>query len=342
MMRSDVRMRAWQRSCGATMGLALFLAARSAAAEPSGTERAAAETLFQQGTELLANKQYAQACEKFEGSQQLDPALGTLLRLADCYDRVGKTASAWTSFRDAASLAGSRNEGERQRIASERAVDLEKRMPKVELKMDPRTRPSGLEIRLNGANIPAASWDTPLPVDPGKQKIDATAPGRVPWSATIDILPGPGSHPIEVPALTVKPADSPRLSTAPASGSEQDGSSRGTTQRTIGYALGGVAVVGAGLGAFFGYRAYQVNQSSLGQCRTADVNACTSDGAELRSSARHWATESTLAFVAAGTLALGGAVLILSAKSSEPQKTALRLSGAPALNGGNVTLQGTW
>src|SRR6266536_1966365 len=140
----------------------ILCAGTRAQADPTNNERAAAEALFQQATTLMGEKQYARACEKFEGSQQLDPALGTMLRLADCYDRVGKTASAWALFREAVSLARTRNESDRQRIATDRAADLEKRLSKIELRVDPKNAQAGLEIRLNGGAVPHASWDAPL------------------------------------------------------------------------------------------------------------------------------------------------------------------------------------
>src|SRR5438132_1600692 len=130
------------------LSTAAMLAASPVRADPSASERAAAEALFQQGTSLMQDKQFAKACDKFEGSNQLDPALGTMLRLADCYDRVGKTASAWAVFRESASLARTRNEGEREKIAADRAADLEKRLSKIELKVDAKNAPPGLEIRL--------------------------------------------------------------------------------------------------------------------------------------------------------------------------------------------------
>src|SRR5258705_6614820 len=118
------------------IGLAVAFATGRAAGDPSATERATAEALFQQGTELMSEKRFAPACEKFEGSQQLDPALGTMLRLADCYDRVGRTASAWAEFREATSMARTRNEPEPQRIATEPASDLGKRLSQLQFKVE--------------------------------------------------------------------------------------------------------------------------------------------------------------------------------------------------------------
>ena len=63
------------------------------AAQPSATNKAAAEALYQQGSELFEQGELATACERFGVSHDLDPALGTMLRLADCLDRVGKSAT---------------------------------------------------------------------------------------------------------------------------------------------------------------------------------------------------------------------------------------------------------
>src|SRR5262249_16720673 len=143
----------------------VMLASGLANAEPTGAERAAAESLFQSGTSLMAEQKFAQSCEKFEGSLELDPALGTMLRLADCYDRVGKTASAWATFQDAASLAHTRNEAVREQMATERIADLEKRLSRLRLQIQPMPGASDLAVRIGKTRVPQASFDTPLPVD---------------------------------------------------------------------------------------------------------------------------------------------------------------------------------
>src|SRR5262245_51965919 len=85
--------------------LCLSLCAPAAAAQPPETRQQAAEALFQQGRELLELGNYAAACQRFEASQRLDAGLGTLLFLGECYDKLGKSASAWKAFADAAVLA---------------------------------------------------------------------------------------------------------------------------------------------------------------------------------------------------------------------------------------------
>ena len=61
----------------------------------SGSNKAAAEALFSEGRSLASAGKCDEAIPKFQASQKLDPGIGTLLNLADCYEKVGRTASAW-------------------------------------------------------------------------------------------------------------------------------------------------------------------------------------------------------------------------------------------------------
>jgi hypothetical protein len=323
------------------LGLVVAVGPTRAAAEPSAAEKATAEALFQQGTELMQERKFATACEKFEGSQQLDPALGTMLRLADCYDRTGKSASAWALFREAASVARTRGELDRERIAVERANELEKRLSKIELKVDRKNAPAGLEIQLNGVSVPRATWDAPVPVDPGRQRVVASAPDKTPWSATFDVPEGPGVRSIEVPALAAKPKGESAETGSPGGAPRE---ARGSTQRALGYVTGGLGVVGVAVGGFFSYQAYGKKQDSLAQCRVDDPNACTPQGKELRDDAKRTADTATLLFVGGGALLAGGLVLVLSAQSSEPRAPARELKASAGLTGGGagIRLEGTW
>src|SRR6187431_1087071 len=105
------------------LGLALY--AGSAAAQASASDKAAAEALFDQGVRLMKQNGFAEACPKLEESYRIDPAVGTLLYLGECYERVGKTASAWATFREAASLATNSGQPDRARVAAARAQELE-------------------------------------------------------------------------------------------------------------------------------------------------------------------------------------------------------------------------
>src|SRR3954465_9465866 len=88
------------------LGVTVFSIALNAGAQgKSGGNRAAAEALFNQGRDLMTAGKFVEACPKFEASQQLDPGLGTMLNLAECYEKTGRTASAWAEYREAIPLA---------------------------------------------------------------------------------------------------------------------------------------------------------------------------------------------------------------------------------------------
>ena len=63
-------------------------------ASAQGHDPVAAEAAFAEARALMQKGRFDEACPKLEASLSLDPALGTLLNLGDCYEKVGKTASA--------------------------------------------------------------------------------------------------------------------------------------------------------------------------------------------------------------------------------------------------------
>ncbi len=83
---------------GAVAGL-LLLAATTSFAEPSADDRTVARSLFDQGRALVKDGNYAAACPKLEESQKIDSGVGTLFNLADCYEHLGRFASAWAAAR---------------------------------------------------------------------------------------------------------------------------------------------------------------------------------------------------------------------------------------------------
>ena len=68
------------------------------AARADDGARAAAQAAFEEGRRLADAGDYAGAAERFEQSERLDPALGTVLNLANCYEHARRLASAWRAF----------------------------------------------------------------------------------------------------------------------------------------------------------------------------------------------------------------------------------------------------
>ena len=82
---------------GVVVALALSWAA-AARAEPLD-DAARADASFKEAMQLRSGGHDAEACPKFAESQRLAPAVGVTLYLADCYEKTGRTASAWREFR---------------------------------------------------------------------------------------------------------------------------------------------------------------------------------------------------------------------------------------------------
>src|SRR5689334_2063086 len=102
-----------RRELAIAAAVALSITQPASAGEPQSTDahsapgagdKAVAEDLFQQGVELIGKGKWTEAAAKLEESNRLDRAPGTTVNLADCYEHMGKLASAWTLFVEAASV----------------------------------------------------------------------------------------------------------------------------------------------------------------------------------------------------------------------------------------------
>jgi hypothetical protein len=321
--------------------LGLLLGSTPAAAEVSSAQRATAEALFQQAAQLMDEKRFSEACEKFSASQGLDAGLGTMLYLADCYEQAGRSASAWALFREAEDAAQRATQPDREHIAGERAASLESRLSKLELRVPEADRVPGLELRLNDTLVPSASWNVALPVDPGATRIEARAPGKKPWTVRVQIETGPANQVVTVQGLL----DAPKPLRASSSAANVGGSARPaprSAQRIVGYVMGTAGIVALAAGGFFGYRAYSLNKQSKRDCRIEDPNACTPAGASARGDAKTSGTVSTVATVGGGALLIGGVTLIFTAPSSHAARAGTVSPSQASSPTFGLQLQGVW
>ncbi len=272
-----------------------------------GDDKAAATTLFDQGVELMGRKDYATACAKFRESIAASPGLGAMLRLADCYARDGKTASAWAQFRDAASFAAERGDP-REKVARKYVTELEPKLSYVSIRIDKPV--SRLVVTRDGSEVPSKSWGIALPVDPGHHEFSASAPGRVTWTGSIEVEPVANTE-VLVPALEEVPA--PSAVVTPENGPVAPRERPSGTQRTIGIAASAAGLAALGVGAFFGLQANaKLDESNDGHCRNPG-DVCDREGLALRRDADDAATLATVLVLAGGAVLTLGAVLFLTA-----------------------------
>jgi hypothetical protein len=315
-------------------------------AEGSAADKAAAEALFNEGVALVAAGSFEMGCSKFEGSQALDPTLGTTLRLGDCYEHLGRTASAWAMFKQAEGLAHRHGEAERESLAHERAEALSPTLSYLTINLA-LTPPAGLIVERNGESQPLATLGVAIPVDPGPQELSAHAPGFEVWSKHIEIKPGPRFSSVTIPELqraavvNAPPRESVASKRAARSGESAQ------TQRVVGVVatVTGTAAVLAGAG-FGWYANHENDRSRLDQyCPNNDHNGCNSAGVTIRQRAQAFAQASTIAIVGGAAVLGAGIVLWSTAPTHAPQEAQvprLRLMAQAAPGALATTLGGTW
>src|SRR5215831_1115444 len=98
---------------------------------------AIAEKLFLDGRALMSAGKVHEACDKFADSQRADPALGTLLHLADCHEKDPRPATAWSEFTDATEQARNAGQHDRERYAQSHATALERQLQKIVIEVAP-------------------------------------------------------------------------------------------------------------------------------------------------------------------------------------------------------------
>jgi hypothetical protein len=343
--------------------LVAFGSARTALAQTSAADKATAQALFDEGKRLMEAGQVAQACPKFADSEKLDPGVGTLLNLAVCYEKNGQTASAWATYKEAASAAANAGEAAREKYARDHAAGLEPTLAKLTVAV---TAPvDGLEVRRDGVLVPSASFGLALPVDPGDHAVTASAPYHKPWSTTVSVAKN-GTASIQIPTLepapetTPPPPPVPPPAPAPAPAQQQatpaqpqtvviyqtEPQRRGGAQRFWGIfsiVTGGVAM---GTATVFGFVAKgqwnKSNDPNQGNNGVADCidDVCNQDGLQHRQDGQNIANIAQWVFVGGAVVAAGGIVLLVTAPSGyeTPARAALTLS--PTVGG--ATLRGTW
>ncbi|WP_170319412.1 hypothetical protein [Polyangium spumosum] len=308
--------------------LALALASGRAAAAPPeegdhAARRAAAEVLFDDGKRLMREGQYAVACPKFAESQRLDAGVGTLLNLADCLEKIGRTASAWAEFRAAAYAAREKGQVERETVARERAAALEPRLARLVVTAPWADHLTDLEIRKDGQPLGRALWGTAVPVDPGKHVIEAMARGKRPFRVEVVVPAGEATQvTTAIPELAELPEPKPAAAPTPPS------HSRGTVQRVAGVALGGAGVVSVVAGSILGVQAIAGRDASAAHC--IEGNLCDATGVALRGEARMRGDAATGTILAGALAAAGGLVLYLTAPAGTPARAGVGAVGSGA------------
>jgi hypothetical protein len=314
---------------GSALCAALWLCTPSAVAQSAAP---AAEALFQQGREEMAAGRYDSACAKLRQSDELDPAPGTKLNLAECEAARGRIATAWELLKAAEQKLDPTDP--RYPIARQKREALEPRLPKLQLSLAPGA-PEDTTVRIAQVELRASAFGVPLPLDPGRQELIVTASGRSEARVTVVLEEGktaelqvmPGA---KTPDATGQSAAAPSTSPPPASEASS------SDHRTLGYVLGGVGLAGLAGATVAGILTLNAKSTNKEHCDSA-LQSCDAQGRDAAESGRLYGTLTTAGLVV-GLVGVGvGTYFIVS---SGPNETGVTAQASAV--GGRLTLVRRW
>jgi hypothetical protein len=225
--------------------------------------------------------------------------------------QIGKLAGAWRNFRAVERLAHATGKSAREVAAKEILAEIRPKVPHLVLVPAERD----VTLRIDGADVDREEWSF-YAVELGEHVVDATAPAKQPWQRRVVVDALRPELPVDIPALsalTPKPATpSPALATVPAE------STNG--KRTIGFALGGVGVVGLAGAAITGVLVLTAKSVVDEKCTPACVDQ---EGHDAVSRGKALLPINLIAWgVAVAGLGVGS-WLVLTSNSKQPARAGL-------------------
>lgn len=269
---------------------------RIAGAQPADATEASA--IFQQGRELAKTGRFAEACQLFARSYDLDPALGTAVNLADCLERQGQLRRAWELFDVVA--RNSQNVQSRARLARQRADALMARLATVVVTMH-EPRPAGLAVRIGDREVAPAAEIRDM-IEPRDVEVVATAPGRPTFRTVLHAVAG-ATVTADIPAFAAD--DAPPVTRR----------RRSRVYLAAGLGAAGVAGLGVSLGLAISAKRTYDGAFPRDCMRTGSDVFCNTTGTATTERAGHRADLATGFAIGGGVLAGVAAAVFLTAPS---------------------------
>lgn len=291
-----------------------------------------AESLLAEGKRLMAARQYAVACPKIQESQRLAPATATLLELAICHEKHGKTATAWRELN--AVIRQGVGTDSSSKTARSHLNALEPQVSRLTVRARPGVDTSGIQFAIDGLPMEDSAWGTPIPVDPGSHSVVVSIGGARQWSGSVNVGEHGDRQTVDVPVgrPTASPApqtpaepeksvpvaekiERPPLTEPPKEEDEPERRPSRPHRPVMGYVMLGAGLAGIGVGSYFGLHAISLRKDSDAGC----VRGCTQSAVDLNNDAKTAAWASNIG-IGVGALVFGiGSYLLL--KPLSPAKT---------------------
>ena len=187
-----------------------------AAPEPTPSELSVARRLFDEGRAAEDAGRWREAADKFRSATAIKDTPGMRFHLARCEEEQGAFVEALVEYDRARELLDS----------GVRAADVEKLLTlareRVRAKVALLTLrlPQDVQnasVELDGRALSATVLGVPMPINPGKHRVNAVAAGRTPFSGDFDLGTGEVRQlAIELPTSPTVPQPSSGAPSAPA------------------------------------------------------------------------------------------------------------------------------
>ncbi len=300
------------------MAAAAALASPSArAGEPTAAELQHAKELFAEAEKATEAKNFQKARDLLLEVAKIKETPGVVFHTANCDEQLGHLTAALRGFERAEALATAQGIDQVKDLTPPRLAALRERVPRLAVKLPPDV-PSA-EVRLDGAEVAAKELGE-VRLDPGKHTVEATAPGRRPFTKAIDLEERAAvTIAVSLPSEAGAPAP---MAASPAAGASADAAPSGGGVPMASILLGGgaIALIAGGVVAF----AVAGSQNADGEAACASPASCDPGARD---------SVQTLDRVALG-LWIGGAVcagaaVTLWATAPEPAAPAAALRAGP-------------
>lgn len=296
------------------------------AVTPADRERASA--LFVSARKHMADGDFLAASMELSESENLDPQVGTAFNLAYCYERMGRTTTAWSMWVEAAAAAAAKGQHARQEAALSRASALQANLLHATVTVTPQSARDLVRLAIDRSPLLRTAWGLPVPLDPGRHELQAAADGFQTWSHEFVVAPGVEPN-LLVPELApIVPTEQPPPS------------STGSSWTVALWAAGATSIGAATAGVAFGI-AYQSKRNAANQnwaragynaAGLTEIAAAKTDG---------WVAN-TMVTVAGAALIAGAVTAVFFRPSRKPVPAWIPAAGPMPGGGAAVGLAHDW
>jgi hypothetical protein len=175
--------------CSSLLLAVVALAAPVRADEPTSTELAVARRLFKEANELYNAERWDEAARKLRQAIAIKDTPGLRYHLAHCEQNMGLLVEAMLNYDRARELIAAGSEArDVAAMLPEAQRALARRVPSMVI-----VSPSGVKdvkASIDGQTVASSVLGRPAPVNPGRHRVRAWAPGYLDYDAEVSINEG--------------------------------------------------------------------------------------------------------------------------------------------------------